>query len=74
LGTSAGVGTGISLVPSGADTVPAVITGNSFYRLALGINLGANTAGVIVNSNIYTSNTTNRVNAGAGNQIGVAVP
>jgi hypothetical protein len=63
LGVSTGVGTGISLTPSTADLVPAVITGNTFYRLDAGVNLGGNVDGVLVSSNIFRQNNLNLVNA-----------
>lgn len=59
---------GISFNSGGSAA--GIITGNSFYRFGTAVNLGASSSGVNVQSNAYTSNTTNVINSGTGNTIG----
>jgi hypothetical protein len=72
----AGPSTGISFTPSILDLVPAVITGNTFYRLGTGVNFGSNVDGIIVAANIFSQNTLNVQNAAttAHNQLTGSVP
>lgn len=75
LALTAGVGNGISVnVVGGADLWPAVISGNTFAQLGTGVQLGAGTAGATLQGNIYAGTTTDYVDSGAGNRIGVATP
>jgi hypothetical protein len=72
-GIGSNTGITIGTYPSG-NTVPSTIVGNSFSTLATGINLLTGSSKVNVQSNAYSSNTTNIVNSGTGNTIGGGSP
>lgn len=56
------------------STAGGVITGNAFLGCTTAVNLQAASSGVNVQSNSYTSCTTNVANAGAGNTVGGGSP
>ncbi len=55
-----------------APSFAAVVTGNVFYRLDTGVTLGTNTYGWNVQANSYNQVTTNVLNQGTDNSIGMA--
>ncbi|CAE6747112.1 hypothetical protein R69658_02539 [Paraburkholderia aspalathi] len=59
---------GINL--AGPSSSSGLITGNTFYKLPIAINLDATTGGVNVQSNSYNGNTTNITNLSGGNTVG----
>jgi hypothetical protein len=64
--------TGITFIaPCGSKTL---IVGNSFYSLVCAVFLQTGTAGVSVQSNVYTSCTTTINDAGTGNTLGGGSP
>lgn len=68
-GSPPGAGT-FGVIVASNSYVGAVITGNSFANFATAIQLTAASSGNNVQSNIYSHNTTNVVNSGAGNTLG----
>lgn len=68
-GDGAGSANGV-VITSTNSTNASVVTGNAFNSLASGIFLQAASKSMNVQSNAYSSNTTNVTNSGTGNTIG----
>jgi hypothetical protein len=64
-----GIGMGTLIGPSGG-----IITGNNFFQLGIGVDITSTATAINVQSNMYTGNLTNVVNAGSGNTVGGGSP